>query len=133
MSRVGTAVVWLTPGGIVEFVADLGVAVTIIDFQNLAAGDYAPSLGEEEMRLLQKYAPGLLDDLAPYQPALRCEMCDQGYRMEDELNPFSDPALLVEPGEEPPVGACPVCAGPVYRVPKAKVSGVIAIDGDELS
>ena len=61
---MSTVVVWVTGGGIVETVADPGVEVVVIDFQNIDAGDDAPELSDAQLALLQKEAPYLLDDLA---------------------------------------------------------------------
>ena len=61
---MSTVVVWLTDGGIVEAVADPGVEVVVIDFQNINAGDDVPDLSNAQIALLQKEAPLVLDDLA---------------------------------------------------------------------
>ncbi|MHB1098322.1 MAG: hypothetical protein ACYCZR_02090 [Burkholderiales bacterium] len=63
----GVAVVWLTRGGIVEYVSDDETNVVVIDFQNVEAGDPVPELSEAHLRLLQEYAPSVLDDIAKYE------------------------------------------------------------------
>lgn len=59
-------VVWLTSGGIVEYVAAPGVDVVVIDFLNLDAGDPPPELSKAQADFVKTHAPQLLEDLAKY-------------------------------------------------------------------
>lgn len=68
---MSAVVVWLTKGGIVEYVAENKTDVVVIDFQNVEAGDLVPELSEAHQRLLQELAPSLLDDIAEYDKRQR--------------------------------------------------------------
>ena len=63
---MSSVVVWLTTGGTVEYVASPDVDVVMIDFQDLEAGDPAPTLSEAHKALLKSLAPSVMDDIATY-------------------------------------------------------------------
>ena len=73
----GATVIWLSPGGIPEFVASPGVSGVVIDFMDLEAGGVPPALTEEQRALLSSAAPDVLFDLERYrqakQPAVSVE------------------------------------------------------------
>lgn len=56
-------VIWLTSGGIPEFVATPEVEGIIIDFMGLAAGDPPPVLTDAQRALLKTKAPDVLFDI----------------------------------------------------------------------
>ena len=115
---MSAVVVWLTEGGIVEYVANPEVDVVVVDFQNLEAGDPAPDLSDAHKALLKTHAPSVLDDIVPYVVHYRCDNCDAGYRKVDELKPIRDLEQRVAPGEPMPAGECPVCGAVVHPVAK---------------
>lgn len=63
---MSSVVVWLTSGGILEYVAAPGVDVVAIDFMNLDAGDPLPELTEAQATFIKEQVPSLLEDLAQY-------------------------------------------------------------------
>lgn len=111
---MSAVVVWLTKGGIVEYVADPKADVVVIDFQNLEAGDPAPDLTDAHKALLKSQAPCVLDDIAKYVVHYRCNNCAVGYRSLDELKPVRDLEQRFAPGETVPVGECPACGAVVH-------------------
>ena len=113
---MSSVVVWLTKGGIVEYVATPDTDVLVIDFQNLEAGDHAPEMSEAHRALLTNHAPTVLNDIARYSVHYRCDNCDMGFRSVNELNPVVDQELRVAPGEAVPVGECPECGAVVHPV-----------------
>ena len=113
---MSAVVVWLTKGGIVEYVADPEADVVVIDFQNMEAGDSAPSMSDAHKALLTNKAPGVLKDIARYIPHYRCDNCDAGYHSLSELKPVADLEQRVLPGEPVPVGECPACGAVVHPV-----------------
>lgn len=53
-------VVWLTEGGVVEYVSTNHVNVTVLDMQNILAGDSVPKLTQAQRKLMPD---ALLDQL----------------------------------------------------------------------
>lgn len=113
---MSAVVVWLTKGGIVEYVASSDADVVVIDFQDLELGDPAPSMSDAHKALLKDLAPSVLDDIASYVVHYKCDNCDAGYRSISELKPVTDLEQRVAPGEPVPVGECPACGAVVHPV-----------------
>lgn len=72
-------VVWLSKGGIPEFVATPGVEGVVIDFMDLEAGDPPPLLTEAQRALLSSAAPDVLYDVESYaaQPSEPDEVSEE--------------------------------------------------------
>lgn len=113
---MSAVVVWLTTGGIVEYVASSVVDVVLIDFQNLKKGDSVPDMSDAHKALLKEHAPSVLDDIASYVVHYKCDNCDAGYRSISELRPVTDLEQRVASGEPVPVGECPACGAVVHPV-----------------
>ena len=113
---MSAVVVWLTKGGIVEYVASSDADVVVIDFQNLELGDPMPDMSDAHKALLKERAPSVLDDIASYVVHYKCDNCDAGYRSISELKPVTDLEQRVAPGEPVPVGECPACGAVVHPV-----------------
>lgn len=106
---VPKVVVWLTQGGVIEYVSSGTVQLEIIDFQNLEAGDVAPELSPEVRAWLRSVAPALLSDLEPYQARFECQNCGQRFWNSEQLDVIQDLHQRVAPGESMPAGECPRC------------------------
>lgn len=113
---MSAVVVWLTKGGIVEYVASSDANVVVIDFQNMEAGDPPPDMSDAHKALLKEHAPAILADIASFVVHYKCDNSDAGYRSISELKPVTDLEQRVAPGEPVPVGECPACGAVVHPV-----------------
>lgn len=71
----GATVIWLSSGGIPEFVASPGINAVVIDFMDLEAGGDPPALTEEQRALLSSAAPDVLFDLERYRQTKQLVAC----------------------------------------------------------
>jgi len=103
-------VVWLTAGGILEFAADPGVDLELVDFQNLEAGDCREASTQDWDAWLEANAPALREDLRRYEPRYECQNCDTPFWTDEALvRPVPDLEQRVVAGEPMPPGECPHC------------------------
>jgi hypothetical protein len=101
-------VVVIVRGGVADYIASADVDVTIIDFDNLEAGDCVPDLSDGHLALIGN--GDLLAELEPHFPYAVCQNCQKAIK-EDDIVPMPEKDIheRVGPGEPMPAGECPDC------------------------